>query len=422
MSAMKFQVPRGTFDVLPELAQTRQHILQVVGRTLARAGYGQIETPIFEQTDLFARGVGESTDIVQKEMYTFTDAGGRSLTLRPEGTASVCRAYIQHGMHKLPAPTKLWYVGPFFRYERAQAGRYRQFSQFGAEVLGSEDPTVDAELIVLMATIFEELELGNVRLRLGTLGSPETRLRYRSTLQKYLHANEGALSPQVRERIALNPLRAFDASDPATQTVMKEAPTLLSELDDHDADHFQTVRAMLDSVGVDYQVDPTLVRGLDYYTQTVFEFCCDDLGAQSGVGGGGRYDGLIEQLGGAQAGAAGWAVGLERLTLALAKTAHTPHEISPELYIAAISSARKQEAFELTFQARQAGICTQLELGGRSRKGVFKHADRLQTQKLAVLDGATGEPMLLRDMESREEQTVPANEVIATLLRARRGL
>ncbi|MBJ7330077.1 MAG: histidine--tRNA ligase, partial [Solirubrobacteraceae bacterium] len=310
--ADRLQAPRGTYDVLPDDHAARAPVLRVAAKLLERAGYRRIETPVFEQTELFSRGVGASTDIVQKEMYTFEDGGGRSLTLRPEGTASICRSYLEHGMQKLPQPVKLWYHGPFFRYERAQAGRYRQFWQIGAEAIGSDAPALDAESIVLLATILEELEVGRLRLRLGSLGSPETRVAYREELQAHLRAHADQLSDEVRNRIDLNPLRAFDSDHPGTQDVMKSAPRLLERLSTEDAEHFAEVRGLLDAVELPYEVDPTLVRGLDYYARTVFEFTSDDLGAQSGVGGGGRYDGVIAQLGGAATPAVGWAAGVER--------------------------------------------------------------------------------------------------------------
>src|SRR5919109_1025119 len=315
--AEKFQAPKGTADVLPAEARVRARIAAVARGIFARAGYDRIEPPVFEDTELFARGVGESTDIVQKQMFTFEDQGGRSLTLRPEATASVCRAYLEHGMQKLAQPVKLWTEGPFFRHERPQAGRYRQFTQIDAEVIGSDSPLVDAELILLAHDILVELGVPDVRLRLGSLGTPAARTAYLDELRDYLRSREGELSDEVRNRIDVNPLRAFDADHEGTRHVMDEAPPLLERLDQEDAEHFDEVRHLLDRNGVDYQLDPTLVRGLDYYTRTVFEFDCERLGAQSGIGGGGRYDGLIEQLGGPATPANGWALGVDRIALAL---------------------------------------------------------------------------------------------------------
>ncbi|MGA9636561.1 MAG: histidine--tRNA ligase, partial [Solirubrobacterales bacterium] len=314
MSA-KFKAPRGTFDVLPEQQAVRRRIGDVARRKLEEAGYGRMDTPVFEETDLFARGVGESTDIVQKQMFSFEDQGGRSLTLRPEATASVCRAYLEHGMRTLAQPVKLWTEGPFFRHERPQAGRYRQFTQINAEAIGSDSPLVDAEMILLAGDIVAELGVEGVRLRLGSLGSPASRTAYLDELREYLRSREGELSEEVRGRIDANPLRAFDADHEGTRKVMEDAPTLLDGLDPADAEHFAEVRALLDRNGVAYEIDPTLVRGLDYYTRTLFEFECERLGAQSGIGGGGRYDGLIEQLGGSATPGCGWALGVDRIAL-----------------------------------------------------------------------------------------------------------
>src|SRR5918911_5479991 len=316
MAGEKLKAPRGTFDVLPDDGERRRVLANAANDLLARAGYGVVDTPIFEHTELFARGVGETTDIVQKEMFTFEDMGGRSLTLRPEGTAPVCRAYLEHGMHTLAQPVKLWYLSSFFRQEKPQAGRYRQFWQVGAEAIGSADPAVDAELILLLHALLAEVGVRGVRLRLGSLGSPEGRRAYRGLLQDHLRAHEGELSGEVRARIDLNPLRAFDSDHPGTQRVMQSAPRLLDHLAPEDAEHFAEVRALLDAAGLAYEVDTTLVRGMDYYTRTVFEVTSDALGAQSGVGGGGRYDLLVEELGGPPTPGVGWAAGVERILLA----------------------------------------------------------------------------------------------------------
>ncbi len=273
------QAPRGTFDILPESAARRKVVEEQAEKILGAAGYRRIETPAFEATELFARGVGEATDIVQKEMYTFDDGGGRSLTLRPEGTAPVCRAYLQHGMRKLAQPVKLWYLSTFFRAEAPQRGRYRQFWQVGAEAIGSDRPETDAEVIVLLADLLDALGVRHDRLRLSSLGTPETRAEYREELKAFLRAHENELAAEVRNRIELNPMRAFDADDARTRAVMGDAPKLLDRLAPDDAEHFAQVRALLDDAGISYELDPALVRGLDYYTRTVFEFTSDELGA-----------------------------------------------------------------------------------------------------------------------------------------------
>src|SRR3954469_4527666 len=406
----KPQAPRGTYDVLPEQDAARQAVEKAARDILGGSGYRRIETPIFEHTELFARGVGESTDIVQKEMYTFEDAGGRSLTLRPEGTAPVCRAYLEHGMHTLAHPVQLWYLGSYYRREKPQAGRFRQFWQIGAEAIGSDDPAVDAESIVLLQTIIYELGVQGVRLRLGSLGTPATRAEYRDKLVAHLRAHEDELSEDVRARIDLNPLRAFDADHPGTRAVMATAPLLLDHLAPEDAEHFAEVRARLDAAGVEYEIDPTLVRGIDYYTRTLFEFTSDALGAQSGVGGGGRYDGLASALGLAPTPGIGWAAGVERLLLA------GEHRAEPQpvcdLYVAGTDVT----AFTLAAEARRAGLNVQLELGGRSRKGQMKQADRSGARYVAIL-GEEG--TVLKDMESGEQEELAPQAVVASVLKGR---
>jgi histidyl-tRNA synthetase len=406
----KPQAPRGTYDVLPEQDAARRAVEDAARRVLGGAGYRRIETPIFEHTDLFARGVGASTDIVQKEMYSFEDAGGRSLTLRPEGTAPVMRAYAEHGLHKAPQPVKLWYLGPFFRQEKPQAGRFRQFWQVGAEAIGSDDPAVDAETIILLHTLVNELGVQGVGLRLGSLGAPETRADYRERLVAYLRANEDRVSAEVRARIDLNPLRAFDADDPGTRAVMKDAPLLLDHLAPEDAEHFAEVRARLDAAEITYVIDPTLVRGIDYYTRTLFEFTSDALGAQSAVGGGGRYDRLAQELGLAPTPGIGWAAGVERLLLA---GEHRPEpEPVTDLYVAGTDVA----AFALATEARRAGLNVQQELAGRSRKGQMKQASRIGARWVAILDE---EGTFLKDMETGEQEQLETTAVVAHVLKGR---
>ena len=409
------QAPKGTFDVLPDEAARRQVVETQAHRILGAAGYARIETPTFESTELFARGVGEATDIVQKEMYTFDDGGGRSLTLRPEGTAPVCRAYIEHGMHKLPQPVKFWYLSSFYRAESPQRGRYREFWQVGAEAIGAESPETDAELIVLLADLLRSIGVRESRLMLSSLGSPETRLEYRQELGAYLRAHEEELAPEVRGRIGLNPMRAFDATDPRTRATMRDAPKLLDRLAPDDAEHFAAVRNLLDEAGVRYELDPTLVRGLDYYTRTLFEFASDLLGAQSGVGGGGRYDRLMEQLGGPPTPASGWAAGVERMLLAAGDLPTPPNIV--DLFVAVADHQGSATAFELARGARQAGLQAQMELTSRSLRGQLKHADRLGARYVAIIGD---EGVSLRDMESGEQRETELANVIPTILRGSR--
>jgi histidyl-tRNA synthetase len=407
MAGGRLKAPRGTFDVLPEDGRRRLALFNLCQALVAHsAGFEYVETPAFEDTELFARSVGGATDIVQKEMFTFEDKAGRSLTLRPEETASVCRAYVEHGMHKRPQPVRLWYWGSFFRHEAPQAGRYRQFTQVGAETIGSDDPAVDAEVIVLLAELLEQARCRAVRLRLSSLGSAATRREYRTELAAYLHSHASELAPAVRERIDANPLRAFDSQDEGTRGVMAEAPKLLDRLEDEDADHFAAVRALLDEVGLGYEVDPMLVRGLDYYTRTVFEFESAVLGAQAGLGGGGRYDHLVELLGGDATPAVGWAAGIERILLAADPdtTGHWGDAAPPRVYVAAAAESAAGRGFALVQELRREGVVAQLEQGGRSLKGQLRHADRLGARFAVILDGDAG--MELKDMRTGEQRRV----------------
>jgi histidyl-tRNA synthetase len=419
LSEPAIKAPRGTFDVLGEQVPARLALESRARSLLGGAGYERIETPTFEATELFARGVGESTDIVSKEMFSFEDGGGRSLTLRPEGTAPVCRAYIEHGMHKRRQPVKLWYLSSFFRHERAQAGRYRQFWQVGAEAIGSDDPAVDAEAIALLATLLSEMGVREVRLRLSSLGSPENRHDYRALLQDHLRANRDSLSEEVRARIELNPLRAFDTDHPGTRSVMAEAPLLLDHIDPHDLDHFLEVRSLLDAAGLSYEIDPTLVRGLDYYTRTVFEFTSEALGAQSGVAGGGRYDRLVAQLGGRPTPAIGWAAGVERILLAGDEQHGAPPPV--ELFIALQdhSPEVRRRAFALLSEARSAGLATQMEQGGRSLKGQLGQAASLEARYVAIVGE---QDAALRDREAGEQETLPVENIVHAVLRSHHAL
>jgi histidyl-tRNA synthetase len=407
--ATHFQAPKGTFDVLPAEAVARERVERTARELLEGAGYARIETPIFEDTELFTRGVGESTDIVRKEMFSFDDLGGRNVTLRPEGTAPIARAYLEHGMQKLPQPVKLWHLGPYFRHERPQAGRFREFNQLGAEAIGSGSPMVDAELIILLDELLRSLEVTAVRLRLGSLGSPEGRGPYREELVAYLRQHSHELARDVRERIDQNPLRAFDSKDEGTRAVMAQAPTMLERLDSDDAEHLAAVRHLLDEAGIAYELDGTLVRGLDYYTRTVFAFECERLGAQSEVGGGGRYDRLLEELDGPPTPAAGWAVGVERILLALGEQ----HETSPRDVFVAAPDGQRERAFALVTELRHAGLRAELDLADRSLKGQMRQADRLGAARAVILD-VEGR-VQLRDMGSGEQREVDLARVVEEL-------
>jgi histidyl-tRNA synthetase len=403
-------------DVLPEEAARRQAVEAHARSILGGAGYQRIETPVFESTELFSRTVGETTDIVQKEMYTFSDAGGRSLTLRPEGTAPVCRAYLEHGMHKWPQPVKLWYLSSFFRAEAPQKGRYRQFWQIGAEVIGSGQPEVDAELIVLLAELLQAVGIRDTELHLSSLGTPETRAEYREELIAFLREHADDVSPEVRGRFEQNPLRAFDAKDSQTIQTMRSAPRLLDRISGEDTEHFLTVRQLLDEVGLPYQIDSTLVRGLDYYTRTVFEFKSSALGAQSTVGGGGRYDGLIAQLGGPDTPGCGWASGVERMLLASHELPVAP--VPVDVYVAVADQGAVARAFRLACDARRAGLNAHLELSRRALRRQLTQADRLGARYVAIVGDS--DPTTLRDMESGEQRELELTGVIPTMLRGSR--
>ncbi|MEA2407029.1 MAG: histidyl-tRNA synthetase [Thermoleophilaceae bacterium] len=405
----KLQAPRGTQDVLPPDGRRRLRILQIADDVLSRAGYEPMETPVFEDTEVFARGVGESTDIVQKEMFTFEDKGGRSLTLRPEATAGICRAYVEHGMHKRPQPVKVWHAGPFFRHEAPQAGRYRQFTQIDAEAIGSDDPSLDAELILLLAEIFERAGTGPARLRLSSLGTPETRADYLEELTGFLRAREGELSDEVRARLGQNPLRAFDADHPGTQAVMAEAPLLIDRISPDDAEHFTEVRSLLDAAGIEYEIDATLVRGLDYYTRTVFEFESERLGAQAALGGGGRYDGLVEKLGGPPTPGVGFAAGVERMLLAAGDELL---ERPSTVFIAyAVPDAAK--GFVLARELRAQGYRVESEQAGRSLKGQLKQADRVGAFATVIL----GDSIEVKNMQTGSQEAVEGVPEVLELVR-----
>jgi histidyl-tRNA synthetase len=404
------KAPRGTFDVQPEAGRRRLRLLRIAEDVLGRAGYEPFETPIFEDTELFARGVGESTDIVQKEMFTFEDKAGRSLTLRPEATAAICRAYVEHGMHKLPQPVKLWTWGPFFRHEAPQAGRFRQFTQLDVEALGSDDPSIDAELILLLAELLERAGVGETRLRLSSLGTPETRALYLDELRAYLREHEDELSEDVRARLGQNPLRAFDADHPGTKAVMTNAPRLLDRLSPEDAEHFTEVRSLLDDAELSYEIDSTLVRGLDYYTRTVFEFESPRLGAQSALGGGGRYDLLVEELGGPPTPANGWAAGIERILLAAGEEEAAEDS---RVYIALAKPDAARDGFRLARRLREEGFRVEMEQAGRSLRGQLRQADRIGARSTVIV----GDGIDVKDMKSGAQRRASDAEEALALVR-----
>jgi len=415
VSGRRPEAPRGTRDVLPAEHRTRDHVVATAAEVFRLHGYGHITTPTFEHTEVFARGVGASTDIVRKEMYTFDDRGGRSITLRPEGTAGVVRAFVEHGMHKLPLPVKLWYTGPMFRYEAPQAGRFREHTQLGVEAIGSTDPLLDAEVITMLHALYVRLGVPAVRLRIGTLGDAATRGPYRELLLAYLDGCE--LPADARERARENPMRLFDSKDPAVQAVMADAPRLADSLSPEAADHHATVLAALAAAGVPYEQDAALVRGLDYYTHTVFEFTCDRLGAQSGIGGGGRYDGLVEQLGGQPAPGIGFGTGIERIVLALEAGGEAPPAPGVDVYFAVLGEEARRELFPMLSRLRARGLSCEFDFAGRGLKGMMRHASGLGARRVVIVGEREREAgiAVVRDMTGGEQHEVPLSDLETSL-------
>ncbi len=417
MSAGRLEAPRGTRDILPAEHRIRRQILAVAADMFAAYGFGQLTTPTFEHTEVFARGVGASTDIVRREMYTFEDRGGRSITLRPEGTAGVVRAFVEHGMHKLPLPVKLWYTGPMFRYEAPQSGRFREHTQIGAEVIGSDDPLLDAEIIALLAGIYRALGVPDVRLRISSLGDAASRGPYRAALVEYLSAHAEALPEEARQRMSENPMRLFDTKDPTVATVMAGAPRVVDALSDAAAAHYAGVRAALDAIGIAYDEDPSLVRGLDYYTHTVFEFTCDRLGAQSGIGGGGRYDGLVHELGGPELSGVGFGTGIERIVLALEAAGRVVPAPGVDLYFAAVDDASRLETFAMMARLRARGRSCEADRAGRSLKGMMRHAASVGARRTVIIGPHEREQgiAVVRDMQSGEQIEVRLSQLEGSL-------
>lgn len=408
------RAPKGTYDLLPADAAKRDLIVTTAAQVFAAHGYGRIVTPEFEDTSLFERGVGEATDIVRKEMYTFPDKGDRLLTLRPEGTAPVCRAYVEHGMFKLPQPVKLWYYAPMFRYERPQSGRYREHYQIGAEAIGSAEPAVDAEVISVLDQIFTELELNGLHLSVNSMGDRACRPAYVEKLRGFLRGRAGELCGECAERIDLNPLRTFDCKVESCRAVLDEAPRIVDHLCHDCRAHFDEVRSLLASLGIEAHEDHRLVRGLDYYTRTTFEFSAATLGAQSGVGGGGRYDGLVEQIGGPPTPGVGFGSGVERIGLAMGDD--VAYENTIDAYVVCFDDDRRPDAFLLAESLRRELLLeVDLDLVRRSPKGQLKHAARLGAQT-AVLVGLQELPpgtVRVRRFHGGEETDVPVTDLVA---------
>ena len=371
----KFQAPKGVSEYFPPNSNQFEYVRDQLLRTARLAGYNLIELPVFEDTEVFTRGVGESTDVVSKEMYTFEDRGGRSITLRPEGTAGVMRAVIEHNLDRGQLPVKLFYTGPFFRAERPQAGRYRQFYQVGIEAIGYTDPAIDVEVIAVADSAFKALGLTKYKLNITSLGDTESRQAHRNDLMKYIAGLD--LDEATSARAQINPLRLFDDKRTEIKDLMAKAPLLLNYLNKESIQHFESVKNILNDIGIKYQINPYMVRGLDYYTGTTFEFDHEMLGAQSGIGGGGRYDGLMNSLGGSDVSGIGFGLGVDRILMACQAEGSLPDNLNQiELFIAPISHPAKALAFKLLTQLRIAGISCDMAFGDRALKGAMKAADK----------------------------------------------
>ncbi len=410
---------RGINDILPGETPVWQWVETVIGSTLRDYGYQEIRLPIMERTELFSRSIGEVTDIVEKEMYTFSDRNGDSLSLRPEATASCVRAGITHGLFHNAQP-RLWYAGPMFRYERPQKGRYRQFYQMGAEAFGLPGPDIDAELILVCARIWKQLGLDDLKLELNSLGTPESRSAYREILVAYFSDHYDALDEDSRRRLQQNPLRILDSKNPEMARVVEGAPDITDHLDPESAEHFDLLCRMLDDAGLGYRINPRLVRGLDYYTKTVFEWTTERLGAQSAVCSGGRYDGLVEQLGGKPTPGTGWALGMERLVELLADAGLAPETRGPDCYLVPLGDAAERRAQSLAESLRDAvpGVRIWLHCGGGGMKARMKKADRSGASYALILgeDELAADSIVVKPLRSGQDQeTIAIGELAGRL-------
>lgn len=407
------QALRGTRDILPEEVGYWQQVEAIARQILDRAAYQEIRSPIFEQTELFERGIGEATDVVGKEMYTFLDKGERSVTLRPEGTAGVVRAFIEHGLHAQGGVQRLWYTGPMFRYERPQAGRQRQFHQLGVEVIGSADPRADVEAIAIATDILQTLGLKNLHLDLNSVGNREDRQQYRDALIDYLMPYKEELDPDSQDRLTRNPLRILDSKDKRTQEIAQSSPSILDYLGSDSQRHFEQVQQLLTDLDIRYQLNPRLVRGLDYYTHTAFEIISDDLGAQATVCGGGRYDGLVEELGGIPTPAVGWAIGLERLIILLQQLSQASQK-GLDFYVVSRGEQAEAQSLKLAHQLRQAGFSVELDLSGSAFKKQFARADRSGAVACLILgdEEAQSQTVKLKWMASKEQSAIAQADLL----------
>ena len=405
--------PKGTKDVLPQDSFKWQFVEKTAREVANTFGILEIRTPTFEHTEVFLRGVGEGTDIVNKEMYTFNDKGGRSITLKPEGTAGVARAFIENGLANTTLPVKMFYITPCFRYERPQAGRLREFHQFGVEILGSKEPNVDAETIIMAITFCNKLGIKGLELYINSIGCKECRKEYEKALKQYLKENMDNLCGLCKDRFEKNPLRILDCKNPDCKVITEKAPSILDYLCEDCKTHFEKVKSLLQSAGVQYKINPQIVRGLDYYTKTVFEIVSNSIGAQGTVLGGGRYDGLVEDLGGDSMSGIGFASGIERLLLVMENTGvQIENDTRVKVYFAPMGEDAKDVAFALCNSIRQKGISAETDHMNRGIKAQFKYADKIKAEYVAVLGSneILEGKVKVKNMASGNEQTLELND------------
>ncbi len=420
MAYESFQTPKGVHDILPDDHEYHTYVKKVVRHRSRQAGFRRISTPLFEYTDLFKRSIGDDSDIVSKEMYTFEDRKGRSLTLKPEGTAGVVRSYIQNGMNQLPQPVLLYYFEPHFRYDRPQKGRYRQFWQFGFEVLGESDPALDAQVIQLANKINEDLGVDGIfKLQLNTIGTPESRQKYIQVLQDYYFGKERSLCQDCNSRLTKNPLRLLDCKQEDCKILAEMAPPMKDSLDKESLAYHEELKGYLDELGIEYEENPKLVRGLDYYTKTVFEFWDKDSGAQNAIGGGGRYDGLTELLGGQNTPAVGYAAGVERIIANMKREKiRVPSKDDLHVFVAQLGVEAKRKCLPLIEELREVGIKTMGALGKGSINIQLRLASKFKV-KYCVLMGITEVregTAIIRDMEKGVQETVPVGDATKRLM------
>ncbi|MDP4180673.1 MAG: histidine--tRNA ligase [Bacillota bacterium] len=416
------QTPKGTRDILPSESYKWQFLERQIADLCADFGYKEIRTPVFEHTELFQRGVGDTTDIVQKEMYTFLDKGNRSISLRPEGTAGVVRSYIENGMASLPQPVKLYYNISAYRYEKMQKGRYREFHQFGVEAFGSKGPSIDVEIISMIKLFFDRLGLKNIGLNINSIGCPVCRKQYNDKLKEYLRPSLGDLCGVCNDRFNKNPLRIIDCKEEKCRKVTVGAPSILENLCEECKNHFEGLKSGLDNLGIKYNVDKNIVRGLDYYTKSVFEFISDNVGAQGTICGGGRYDGLVESCGGNPTPGIGFGLGIERLLLEMESQGIViPEQKEIEIYIAAIGEEADIYAQKLVFDLRSKGIAAEKDLMNKSLKAQMKYADKLGAKYSIVLgeDEIKNSKATLKNMKKSEQAEIALDSLYEEIINRR---